>query len=420
MDNNYYAGFNAYQPQTDEQPPKKRKMKTGVKILLFIVGAIGLGALAGVTCYGVNYLGHTLFPITINQNIYEQPPTGNSTITNIDPIAKDDIDVRVFDVSDVVGNVISSVVAINGTYTTNTGIWGGTYESEVSGSGIIIGVNETELLIVTNAHVVEDVDDTRITFYDGSEVAVNIKGKKSEYDLAVLSAKLSDIPNDAIYSIANIGDSNEIKVGQAAIAVGNSMGYGISVTTGCISAFNKTVTVDNVSYKNLIQTDAAINPGNSGGALFNAQGEVIGINSVKMSNTNVEGMGYAISISSVMDIINEMSLEETREKLSDDERGYLGITGISITSGISESYGYPIGILVRSVTSGGAADQAGIVKNDVIKSFDGEIIDNYDELIDMMCYYPVGEEVDIVYYRLNSKGEYEEHQTKVVLTARPQ
>lgn len=420
MDNNYYAGFNAYQPQTDEQPPKKRKMKTGVKVLLFIVGAIGLGALAGVTCYGVNYLGHTLFPITINQNIYEQPPTGNSTITNIDPIAKDDIDVRVFDVSDVVGNVISSVVAINGTYTTNTGIWGGTYESEVSGSGIIIGVNETELLIVTNAHVVEDVDDTRITFYDGSEVAVNIKGKKSEYDLAVLSAKLSDIPNDAIYSIANIGDSNEIKVGQAAIAVGNSMGYGISVTTGCISALNKTVTVDSISYKNLIQTDAAINPGNSGGALFNAQGEVIGINSVKMSNTNVEGMGYAISISSVMDIINEMSLEETREKLSDDERGYLGITGISITSGISESYGYPIGILVRSVTSGGAADRAGIVKNDVIKSFDGEIIDNYDELIDMMCYYPVGEEVDIVYYRLNSKGEYEEHQTKVVLTARPQ
>ena len=420
MDNNYYAGFNAYQPQTDEQPPKKRKMKTGVKVLLFIVGAIGLGALAGVTCYGVNYLGHTLFPITINQNIYEQPPTGNSTITNIDPIAKDDIDVRVFDVSDVVGNVISSVVAINGTYTTNTGIWGGTYESEVSGSGIIIGVNETELLIVTNAHVVEDVDDTRITFYDGSEVAVNIKGKKSEYDLAVLSAKLSDIPNDDIYSIANIGDSNEIKVGQAAIAVGNSMGYGISVTTGCISALNKTVTVDSVSYKNLIQTDAAINPGNSGGALFNAQGEVIGINSVKMSNTNVEGMGYAISISSVMDIINEMSLEETREKLSDDERGYLGITGISITSGISESYGYPIGILVRSVTSGGAADRAGIVKNDVIKSFDGEIIDNYDELIDMMCYYPVGEEVDIVYYRLNSKGEYEEHQTKVVLTARPQ
>ena len=420
MDNNYYAGYNAYQPQMDEKPPKKRKMKTGVKILLFILGAIGLGGLAGVTCYGVNYLGHTLFPITINQNIYEQPPTGSSTITTVDPIAKDDVEITVFDVSDVVGNVISSVVAINGTYTTSTGIWGGTYESEVSGSGIIIGVNETELLIVTNAHVVDGVDETRITFYDGSEVAVNIKGKKSEYDLAVLSAKLTDIPNDAIYSIANIGDSNEIKVGQAAIAVGNSMGYGISVTTGCISALNKTVTVENVSYKNLIQTDAAINPGNSGGALFNAQGEVIGINSVKMSNTDVEGMGYAISISSVMDIINEMSLEETREKLSDDERGYLGITGISITSGISESYGYPIGILVRSVTTGGAADQAGIVKNDVIKSFDGEIIDNYDELIEMMRYYPVGEEVDIVYYRLNSKGEYEEHQTKVVLTARPQ
>ena len=221
------------------------------------------------------------------------------------------------------------------------------------------------------------------------------------------------------FPIAQIGISDDLVVGEQVVAIGNALGYGQSVTSGWVSALNRTVTVDGYS-SNLIQTDAAINPGNSGGALFNAQGEVIGINSVKMSNTNVEGMGYAISISSVMDIINEMSLEETREKLSDDERGYLGITGISITSGISESYGYPIGILVRSVTSGGAADRAGIVKNDVIKSFDGEIIDNYDELIDMMCYYPVGEEVDIVYYRLNSKGEYEEHQTKVVLTARPQ
>lgn len=422
MDNNNYY-YVKYELQDTEEPPKKPdkpKMKTGIKFLLLVLGAIGLGGLAGLACYGVNYLGHTFFPITINQNIYEQPPTGNSTITTIDPISKDDVDITVFDVSDVVSNVISSVVAINGTYTTSTGIWGGTYESDVSGSGIIIGVNETELLIVTNAHVVEGINNATITFYDGSVVEVNIKGKKSEYDLAILSAKLENIPNNAIYSIANIGDSNEIKVGQAAIAVGNSMGYGISVTTGCISALNKTVVVENVSYNNLIQTDAAINPGNSGGALFNAQGEVIGINSVKMSNTNVEGMGYAISISSVMDIINEMSLEETREKLSDDERGYLGITGISVTTSISESYGYPVGILVRSVSAGGAADNAGIVKNDVIKSFDGEIIDTYDELIDMMSYYPVGEEIEVVYYRLNSKGEYEEHKTRVVLTAKPQ
>ena len=306
MDNNYY--YSSYEPQKMEEPPKKPRMKLGVKILLYILGAIGLGGLAGATCYGVNYLGHTLFPITINQNVYEQPPTGNSTITTVAPIAKDDISISVFDVSDVVSNVISSVVAINGTYTTSTGMWGGSYESDVSGSGIIIGVNEEELLIVTNSHVIEGINNATITFYDGSEVEVNVKGKKSEYDLAVLSAKLSDIPNDAIYSIAKLGDSNNLKVGQAAIAVGNSMGYGISVTTGCISALNKTVTVENVSYKNLIQTDAAINPGNSGGALFNAQGEVIGINSVKMSNTNVEGMGYAISISSVMYIINAMSL----------------------------------------------------------------------------------------------------------------
>lgn len=415
---NYYSGYNTYEPQNNNAPEKKKK-KTGVKVLLFIIGAIGLGAIAGVSCYGVNYFGNKFFPIINNQKETEQPSTGNSAPVTLNPIVDENVEISVYDVSDMVSTVISSVVAINGTYTTNTGIWGGSYESEVSGSGILIGMNEEELLIVTNAHVIEGVSNTTITFYDGSEVEVNIKGKKSEYDLAVLSAKLSDIPNDAIYSIAKLGESSEIKVGQAAIAIGNSMGYGISVTTGCISALNKVVTVENVSYRNLIQTDAAINPGNSGGALFNAWGEVIGINSVKMSNTNIEGMGYAISVSSVMDIINEMSLEETRERLSDDERGYLGITGISITNSISESYGYPVGILVRSVSKGSGADKAGLVKNDVIKSFDGEIIDNYDELIEMMYYYPVGEEVEIVYYRLNSKGEYDEYKTTVTLTAKP-
>ena len=232
--------------------------------------------------------------------------------------------------------------------------------------------------------------------------------------------KLSDIPDGANYTIATLGDSQDIRVGEAAIAVGNSMGYGISVTTGCISALNKTVTVENTEYKNLIQTDAAINPGNSGGALFNAQGEVIGINSVKMKETGVEGMGYAISISSVRDIIDDLSTAVTRDKLSDDERGYLGITGVSITEDISKTYGQPVGVAVRSVSDDSAAANAGLLKNDIIVSFDGKNVSTIDELVSMMSYYAQGDTVKVEFYRLNSEGEYEKQSVDVTLTAKPE
>ena len=274
--------------------------------------------------------------------------------------------------------------------------------------------------MVTNAHVIDGVENLAVTFYDGSKVPVEVKNKKSSYDLAVISAKLSDIPKDAIYTIATLGDSSQIKVGEAAIAVGNSMGYGISVTTGCISALDKTVTVDSTEYNNLIQTDAAINPGNSGGALFNAQGEVIGINSVKMSTTGVEGMGYAISISSVKDIINELSTTDSRKQLDDDERGYLGITGVSITSQISQTYGYPVGVAIRSITKNGAADKAGLIKNDIICSFDGETVETIDSLVELMKCYAVGETVKVEYYHMNSSGEYEKTSTTVTLTSNPE
>lgn len=402
---------------------KKRGGNKFIKVITAIAGAVVLGGVAGVACYGTSYLGYSVFPVenkTVSSDADDTQAVVNNQVSQVSTISDDDISVNVYDVSDVVSNVISSVVAIDGTYTTSSGFWGGTYESTVSGSGIIIGSNDEELLIVTNAHVIEDVDNPKVTFYDGSEVDVVVKGKKSSVDLAVLSAKLSDIPEDAIYTIAVLGESSELKVGQAAIAVGNSMGYGISVTTGCISALDKTVTVDDVDYEHLIQTDAAINPGNSGGALFNANGEVIGINSVKMSSTGVEGMGYAISVASVIDIIKDLSIQETREQLSDDERGYLGITGITITSSISYEYGYPEGILIRSVTAGSAIDNAGIIKNDIIKSFDGEEIESYEELVEMMSYYAVGEEVEVVYYHMNGRGDYEEKTTTVTLTAKPE
>ena len=407
-----YEEYNMYE-ETPKEPSKRKR--TGLKVFIAIISAVTLGIIAGVCCFGVNYFGNKIFKL-YPENVINETNVGinKDDIENSELIAEKDIQISVYDVSDMVENVISSVVAINGTYMVQ-GVWGDSYESLVSGSGIIIGVNEEELLVVTNAHVIDGVDNIFITLYDDTEISASVKGKKSEYDLAVLSVKLENIPKDAVFTVAEMGESSEVEVGQAAIAVGNSLGYGISVTTGCISALDKTVTVEDVDYNHLIQTDAAINPGNSGGALFNAKGEVIGINSVKMSTTGVEGMGYAISVSSVMDIIQELSLKETKEKLSDDERGYLGITGITVTASISYTYGYPEGILIRSVLEGSAADKAGLIKNDIIKSFDGEIIDSYDELLELMSYYAVGEEVEVVYYHLNNRGDFDEKTVTITL-----
>lgn len=402
------------------QPKKKNWFVRGVAM---VVCAVLLGGVAGVACYGVSYAGYSLFPIknSSQTDASAKPAATAAQLGNVN--ANKDIKATVYDVSDIVDSVISSVVAINGEYTqeVNYGWFGSqTQKSTVSGSGIIIGTTDDELLMVTNAHVIDGVENLAVTFYDGSKVPVEVKNKKSSYDLAVISAKLSDIPKDAIYTVATLGDSSQIKVGEAAIAVGNSMGYGISVTTGCISAIDKTVTVESTEYNNLIQTDAAINPGNSGGALFNAQGEVIGINSVKMSTTGVEGMGYAISISSVKDIINELSTTDSRKQLDDDERGYLGITGVSITSQISQTYGYPVGVAIRNITKNGAADKAGLIKNDIICSFDGETVETIDSLVELMKYYAAGETVKVEYYHMNSSGEYEKTSTTVTLTSNPE
>ena len=220
-------------------------------------------------------------------------------------------------------------------------------------------------------------------------------------------------------SIAKLGSSSDVEVGEAAIAIGNAAGYGISVTTGIVSAVGKRLTVDNVVYDNLIQTDAAINPGNSGGALFNSNGEVIGINSVKMSDTKVEGMGYAIAIESVKDIIDDLSTQTTRVALDNDERGYIGVSGSSVTSEISQTYGWPVGVLIRSVTEDSAAERAGLQVNDVITSFDCKDVDSWETLVNLMKYYQVGEQVEVVYSRLEN-GAFTEYTTTLTLTEKPQ
>lgn len=416
--------------------------------------AVLLGAVAGASCYGTMYAGYLNFPIkTDADNMSEEAVASiakeikdnylsmesiaqdmknnynsGSNLTNVSA-ASGQIQATVIDVSDIVSNVISSVVAISGTQTITSnmfgfGMWGNysqSYEAGVSGSGIIIGSNDTELLVVTNAHVVDGVNNLKVTFCNDIAVDAVIKGMKSESDLAVVAIKLDDIDKDtmAAISAAKLGSSTDIEVGEAAIAIGNAAGYGISVTTGIVSAVDKSLTVDDVVYEHLIQTDAAINPGNSGGALFNAQGEVIGINSVKMSDTSVEGMGYAISIESVRDIIDDLSTWTTRVALDNDERGYLGVTGKSVTADISSLYGWPQGVLVKSVSEDSAAEQAGLQVNDVIVSFDGKEISSWETLVNTMQYYDVGETVEVTYYHLEN-GSFVEKTVSVTLTERPE
>ena len=417
------------QPAGKAKKPKKEK-KSGernffVKAVTWVLIAVLLGGVAGGACYGVSYLGYRIFPVSTSDSSSSSASKSSGTtsqLSNIKTNVTTDLTATVMDVSDIVDYVISSVVAIDGSYTTSVNYgWMGnqTYQTQVSGSGIIIGITDEELLIVTNDHVVDGVENLAVTFYDGSEATAAIKGTKSAKDLAVLSVKLEDIPDDAVYSIAALGDSSEVEVGEAAIAIGNSLGEGISVTTGCVSATGKSVTVDDVVYEDLIQTDAAINAGNSGGALFNASGEVIGINSVKMSSTGVEGMGYAISISSVKDIIDELSIMEVKEALSEDERGYLGIVGTSITEEINQLYGYPIGAVITSVTEDSAADKAGLCKNDIIVAVNDEKIETISDLVTELSYYAAGEKVTVEYYRMNDKGEYEKASTEVTLMSNP-
>lgn len=335
------------------------------------------------------------------------------------------------DVSDIVKAAMPSVVSI-ATKTVQEvqdyfGMYpfggGSTLEREVegSGSGIIIGESGSELLVVTNNHVVENADTVTVTFVDDKSYEAKVKGTDSDNDLAVVSINLDDISDDTKnqISIALIGDSDEIEVGEQVLAIGNALGYGQSVTTGIVSAKNRTLskddTTDDTDEENvkLIQTDAAINPGNSGGPLLNMDGEVIGINSVKMASSGIEGMGYAISISDVKDKLTGLMNETTREKVENNEQGTLGIRGETVSKSAVQMYGIPEGVFVAEVTNGTAADDACIEKNDIITEFDGKKITSIRELKNMLAYYESGESVDLTVKRF-SDGEY--HEVSITVT----
>lgn len=325
-----------------------------------------------------------------------------------EPHVTGNISTIVADVSEVVNDVMPAIVSINNHYTEKMSFFGESIvnEADASGSGIIVGKNDTELLIVTNYHVIAETDKLTVQFVEGSEAEASIKGTDADMDLAVLAVPVSSVDSSAMQQIevATLGDSDSLVVGEPAIAIGNSLGYGQSVTTGVISALNRTISLSDGSDGTFIQTDAAINPGNSGGALLNIKGEVIGINSNKIGGSAVEGMGYAIPISSASPIIAELMLKETKNKVAEDERGYLGISGISVTEYVSETYGMPEGVYISQVYEDTAAAKAGLRKGDIITEFDGEKIDSMDELQKELEFHAIGETVEITVMSADVNG----------------
>ena len=408
----------------------KRKLKKAASISLCAVLA---GGLAAGTYTGVNYL--TGYEQSVQAASKEQVTLLKSDKESDDSDSKEESTAKEsLDVSDIVEETMPSIVSITTKSVEEVqsyyGMFGqyGAYSPEQrevqgSGSGIIIGKNDTELLIATNYHVVDGAETLSVGFCDSTACEAKVKGYDSEKDLAVVAVSLDDIDSDTMnaISIATIGNSDNLKVGEQVVAIGNALGYGQSVTTGIVSAKNRQLNSDDTvgdydsdsnSATNLIQTDAAINPGNSGGALLNMNGEVVGINSAKLASTEVEGIGYAIAISDVTDTIESLMNEETRDKVED--HGVLGITVHTVDSAVTEAYGVPEGVLVREVTEGGAADDAGIEARSIITKFAGKTVTTKEQLVDFLSYYEPGEDVELTIEVPDGK-EYKEETVTVTL-----
>lgn len=421
---------NTYHYEQPKQPkPKKQGQGTGRKIALGICCGLLFGIFAGLgfeavtTASGMikekSEIETSALPETEESGASETGEEANaaakdsagtiaSTLTTLDQTQI--TQATVTDVTEVVKAVMPSVVSVNNKYVETTSFWGQQYSSEgnSTGSGIIVGQNDTELLLVTNYHVVEATEELTVQFVDGSQVQAQIKGSDADKDLAVIAVQLSDIEADTMnaIAIATLGNSNDLTVGEPVIAIGNALGYGQSVTTGVVSALNRAIAVDSsqlqtgslqgdTEVSTFIQTDAAINPGNSGGALLNIKGEVIGINSNKIGGSAVEGMGYAIPISDAQPIIEDLMTKETRLKVNEADKGYLGITGIDVVAEYSQLYGMPQGVYVSSVTEGTGAYEAGLVKGDIITALNGEKVESMEDLKNELSYYAAGTTVEL-------------------------
>lgn len=412
--------------QTIDAAPHKKQKKSG-SFGKKVVSVVCLGLVFGVSAGAAFSVPASLAAKDLReakleaqqiQDSLDAPTNKTPLSTTANSLAASNTAMDSANVAAIVENCLPSVVSITNKGVTEVRTMFGTYQqdAESSGSGIIIGENDTELLIVTNYHVVSGSNELSVVFsYDEdsdnpSLVSAKIKGYAADKDLAVISVSLDEITDEmrSKIKIATIGDSSSLTLGQEVVAIGNALGYGQSVTTGIISALGRNVTVSDDNggeiTNKLIQTDAAINPGNSGGALLNMNGELIGINSVKVSSSSVEGMGYAIPISDVQSIIEELMLKETRDVVAEAERGYLGINPIDVTNDIYETYGMPVGIYINNVYDDSPAAAAGLVKGNIITKFDGQTVKTRSELTSLLTYYKAGETVELVAMVQSSDG----------------
>lgn len=415
--NNSYRNAQRAAKQAKKEARKKSfnnwfsKNSTAKKYISGVLAAVVFGVVAGSSMYGTYHIEKKYLGGNDTKNY-----TISTVTSNIDKVTSDDINANgdtnlsqysSMNVESVAQAALPAMVALNGTTTVSSSSsmygWGQQqYEASTSGTGIIVGKNDTELLIVTNAHVVDNVSNLKCVFVDDQSVSATVKGSKSDQDIAVVAVSLSDIPSDTIskIAIAELADSDTIAVGQQVVAIGNALGEGQSVTNGIISALDRSITVNNVTFSGLIMTNAAINSGNSGGALLNASGKVIAINFAKTSSDGVEGMAYSIPVSNVKELISSLMSKQTRQKVDSDNAGYLGIAAIDITSTYASMYGYPQGIMVRTVASGSAAEKAGLSAYDIIVGFDDQSISTMSGLQSLLQYYSAGETVKVDYYHL--------------------
>ena len=419
-----YDNNRTYKYYETPRPKKKKRAGKVIAVVLAVCLGIGLRAVGGF------FIGNNFFSKEVaSDSVIEEvaPPQINevelqNSQSGID--STQTVTAIVTDVTNVVEAVMPSVVSITNTSVITQSFWGQQFQSEnqSSGSGIIVGENDSELLVVTNNHVIADSTELKVQFIDGSVADAKVKGTDANMDLAVIAVMLDSLSNETIsnISIAVLGDSESLKVGEPAIAIGNALGYGQSVTTGVISALNRQIAMseDGSTSGTLIQTDAAINPGNSGGALLNVRGEVVGINSNKIGGSTIEGMGYAIPISNAKPIIEELMNRETKDKVDVAKKGYLGISGLNVTQDVASMYGMPVGVYSAQVYQGGAAN-AGMQKGDIITAFDGSSVTTMEDLQGYLEYYEVGETVVVTIQRPEG-GEYVEHKLLVTLTAQTQ
>ena len=416
----YYQGHGQNPNGNGNSHHASKKHSYAKTTALVTAAALLFGVISGGTMYGVNRAANTLLPYQssqVNETIGQttQIPAANTSTTSSNGVV-------IEDVSAIVDATLPSVVSITNTQVYQSNTWFGqsqTYEVPSSGSGIIVGQNDSELLIVTNNHVVSDSEGLTVTFADESTADAAIKGTDSEADLAVIAVPLDKVSADTKGKIkaATLGDSDSLKMGQGVIAIGNALGLGQSVTVGHVSALNREIKVDDAT-KTVIQTDAAINPGNSGGALLNSKGEVIGINEAKYADTSVEGVGYAIPISKAKDIIDDLMTRTTKIAVSESEQGYLGIQLQNIDESMAKMYGMPQGVYVYKIMEDSAAAGSDLHEKDIITKLDGEKISNYADLAKLLTYYKSGDTVTLTVQSLVN-GSYQEREVQLTLKQRP-